>query len=82
MVKPRETESRVKKYHTTYAIIGDITKGRKIRGKRHVDYQGMRGMVDLYLHYRAQNIKEAIVDEYWIKAMQEKLQQFQRNDVW
>ena len=28
------------------------------------------------------NVKEALLDEYWVKAMQEELEQFERNDVW
>ena len=28
------------------------------------------------------NVKEALLDEYWVKAMQEGLKQFERNDVW
>ncbi|XP_062099913.1 uncharacterized mitochondrial protein AtMg00820-like [Humulus lupulus] len=28
------------------------------------------------------NVKEALTGEYWIKAMQEELEQFTRNDVW
>ena len=28
------------------------------------------------------NIKKALLDKYWAKAMQEKLKQFARNDVW
>ncbi|CAM8957434.1 unnamed protein product [Rhodiola kirilowii] len=28
------------------------------------------------------NIKEALLDEYWVLAMQEELEEFARNDVW
>ena len=28
------------------------------------------------------NLKEAIKDDHWIVAMQEELNQFERNDVW
>ena len=28
------------------------------------------------------NIKEALLDEFWVNAMQEELVQFSRNDVW
>jgi hypothetical protein len=28
------------------------------------------------------NVKEALLDEYWIHAMQEELTQFERNEVW
>ena len=27
-------------------------------------------------------VKEALLDEYWVKTMQEELEQFVRNDVW
>ena len=30
----------------------------------------------------SKNVKEALFDEYWVKAMQEELEQFVRNDVW
>jgi hypothetical protein len=28
------------------------------------------------------NVKEALLDEYWIHAIQEELTQFERNEVW
>jgi len=28
------------------------------------------------------NVKEALIDEFWIEAMQEKLNQFKRSEVW
>jgi len=28
------------------------------------------------------NLKEVIIDEHWIIAMQEELNQFERNNVW
>ena len=28
------------------------------------------------------NVKEALLDEFWIKAMHEELEQFSRNNVW
>jgi len=28
------------------------------------------------------NVKEALIDEFWIKAMQEELNQFKRSEVW
>lgn len=28
------------------------------------------------------NEKEALIDEHWLMAMQEELNQFKRNDVW
>ena len=31
---------------------------------------------------RPMNVKEALFDEFWVKAMQEELEQFEQNDVW
>ena len=28
------------------------------------------------------DLNEALVDKFWVKAMQEELEQFERNDVW
>ena len=28
------------------------------------------------------NVKKALLDDYWVNAMQEELEQFVRNDVW
>ena len=28
------------------------------------------------------NVKKALLDEYWVKAMQNELEQFVKNDVW
>lgn len=47
----------------------DITEGRRTRGKRHVDYREIVGMSRLTCYtstIEPKNIKEAIVDEYWI----------------
>ena len=40
------------------------------------------GHVAFISNIEPKNPKEAATDEYWIIAMQEELNQFERNDVW
>ena len=40
------------------------------------------GHVAFLSHIKPKNIKEASTDENWLIAMQEELNQFERNDVW
>ena len=39
-------------------------------------------MCILSLCLNQKNVKEALLDEYWVKAMQDDLEQFTRTDVW
>jgi len=59
-------------------IIGDISKGVTTRHSLK-DLCNNMAFVSLI---EPKNLKEAIIDDHWIVAMQEELNQFERNDVW
>ena len=74
----KEPSSRVKKNNPLDLIIGDPNKGMVIRKTcvNHVKYICFVSLCE------PKNIKEAILDEFWIKSMHEELEQFSRNNVW
>ncbi|XP_012855802.1 PREDICTED: uncharacterized protein LOC105975173 [Erythranthe guttata] len=54
-------------------VIGEVDEGMKTRNKPKVDYQEMVRYVCYTSTIEPKNIKEAIIDEYWVQAMQEEL---------
>ncbi|KAG9439560.1 hypothetical protein H6P81_019725 [Aristolochia fimbriata] len=72
---------RVQKNHPADAIIGDINEGMKTRGKKK-NYGDMVRFVCYTSLVEPRKVEEALKDEFWIKAMQEELEQFERNEVW
>ena len=73
---PREWKAS--RDHPLDNIIGDISKGVTTRHslKDLCNNMAFVSMIE------PKNIKEAIVDDNWIIAMQEELNQFERNNVW
>ena len=73
---PREWKTS--RDHPLDNIIGDISKGVTTRHslKDLCNNMAFVSMIE------PKNIKEAIVDDNWIIAMQEELNQFERNNVW
>ena len=70
--------SWIQKAHPPDAVIGDpdatmVTRRRVINQIAHTCYLAQS---------EPKNIKEALMDEHWLLAMQDELSQFQRNDVW
>ncbi|KAG9444345.1 hypothetical protein H6P81_015685 [Aristolochia fimbriata] len=72
---------RVHKNHPTELIIGNIHDGIKTRGKR-PHFAEMVQFVCYTSSLEPKKVEDALKDEYWIKAMQEELEQFERNEVW
>ncbi len=74
----RPKELRVSKDHPLESIIGDLDRGVITRNSlRHsMNHMAFVSQVE------PTSIKEAIEDEHWILAMQEELNQFERNNVW
>src|ERR1051325_3593960 len=66
------------KDHPLDNILGDITKGVMTRSK----------ISNFCYHFafvsqvEPKNAKEALIDEFWLMAMQDEQNQFKRNDVW
>ncbi|GAA0166049.1 hypothetical protein LIER_21297 [Lithospermum erythrorhizon] len=80
-----QSASRIQKRHPTDNIIGQLDQGITKRRKEPIDYLKMVGLIgecSFISKVEPKNIDEALKDEHWIRAMQEELLQFQRNDVW
>ncbi|XP_019185052.1 PREDICTED: uncharacterized protein LOC109180022 [Ipomoea nil] len=74
--------TRIQKAHPIQNVIGDPSFGVKTRGKPKRDYLQLAGYSCYTSQIEPKNVKEALTDEHWIKAMQEELGQFERNKVW
>ena len=66
-----------KKVHPQDLIIGDSTKGVTTRSQ-------LKSIVNLLFisQIEPKNVDDALCDEFWVLAMQEELNQFERNKVW
>ncbi|CAM8948430.1 unnamed protein product [Rhodiola kirilowii] len=72
---------RISRDHPISEIIGAPSDGIQTRGKR-INYRGLAAYSCFLSSIEPKNVKEALVDEYWVLAMQEELEEFARNDVW
>ncbi|KAG9457652.1 hypothetical protein H6P81_002160 [Aristolochia fimbriata] len=72
--------TRVQKNHPLDAVIGNINESMKTRGKR--QYSEMVRFVCYTSAVEPRKVEDALRDEFWIRAMQEELEQFSRNQVW
>ena len=66
------------KDHPTDLIIGDVSRGVKTRSQAlnecsHLVFQS---------HIEPRNINEALNNEFWFLALQEELNNFDRNNIW
>jgi hypothetical protein len=68
---------RVQKNHPKDLIIGNPDEG--ITTRRNQDIISNSCFVS---KIEPKNVKEALMDNYWITAMQEELNQFERSEVW
>ena len=70
-------DQQFKKYHPQDLIISDTTKGV-------TNYFKLKSIVNLAFisQIEPKNIEGALNDEFWVLAMQEELNQFERNKVW
>ena len=66
------------KDHPIDNILGDISKGVMTRSK----ISNFCYHFDFVSQVEPKNAKEALIDEFWLMAMQDELNQFKRNDVW
>ena len=73
--------TRIQMNHLSGNIIGDLIEGIKTRDKPKRNYQDMVKYVCYTSSIEPKNVKKALLDEYWVKAMQDDLEQFVRNDV-
>ncbi|XP_062028686.1 uncharacterized protein LOC133744627 [Rosa rugosa] len=71
----RQGFKQVRKDHSSQDIIGRVSDGLRTRSQATTQF-GFVSLVEL------KNAREALLDDQWISAMQEELNQFARNDVW
>ncbi|KAG9454272.1 hypothetical protein H6P81_007176 [Aristolochia fimbriata] len=79
--KEKASSIRVHKNHLADAIIGNINEGMKTRGKKK-NYGDMVKFVCYTTLVEPKKVEEAVKDDFWIRVMQEELQQFEWNEVW
>ncbi|KAG9447534.1 hypothetical protein H6P81_013662 [Aristolochia fimbriata] len=72
---------RVQKNHPLDAVIGNINEGMKTRGRKQ-NYSEMVRFVCYTSTIEPRKVEDALRYEFWIRAMQEELEQFDRNKVW
>ena len=65
-------------HHPKDLILGEVSKGVTTHSKLHE----LCGHYIFISHFESKNILEAEGDSYWLLAMQEELNQFERNQVW
>ncbi|KAK2445742.1 putative mitochondrial protein [Trifolium repens] len=76
-----EAPRRKFKYRSSHPedlILGNKESPRKTRS----NYQQLDSLLGLISMIEPKNVDEALTDDGWIVAMQDELNQFQRNDVW
>ncbi|GAA0144991.1 transmembrane signal receptor [Lithospermum erythrorhizon] len=79
LTQEREPSTRILRTHPPSQVIGAIDQGvvtRSSQSTKKIAYTCF-----IYLK-EPKDVKEALTDENWIRAMQEELCQFQKNDVW
>ena len=64
----RDPPTRIQKNHPTENIIGDLNEGMRTRDKPKRNYHDMVRFVCYTSSIEPKNVKEALLDEYWIKA--------------
>lgn len=74
--------ARMKKNHPSNSIIKDISSGITTRKKNRLDYATMITNVFFTSTVEPTSVVDALKDEQWLKAIQEELLQFERNQVW
>jgi regulator of extracellular matrix RemA (YlzA/DUF370 family) len=74
---PRAPSKRVQKNHPESQIIGDKSAGVETRRKLAFDSeQAMLSLIE------PKSVNEAIKSKYWIKSMNEELDQIEKNQTW
>ena len=74
--------SQVQKNHPSRSIIGDPFVGITTRKKDKINYTKMIANICYTSSIEPTPVNEALKNELWINAMQEKLLQFKWNNVW
>ena len=73
----KEPSSRVKKNHPSDLILGYLDE-QMVTMKGYANIVRFTCFVSFT---EPKNVKKALVNKFWVKTMQEELEQFERNDV-
>ena len=71
----------MKNNHAVNNVIGDINSGITMRKKNRLEYAKFMANACFTSIIEPTSVTEALKGEHWIKAMQEKLYQFEQNRV-
>jgi regulator of extracellular matrix RemA (YlzA/DUF370 family) len=74
---PRAPSKRVQKNHPESQIIGDKSAG--VETRRKLTFDSEQEMLSLI---EPNSVKESIKSKYWIKSMNEELDQIEKNQTW
>jgi hypothetical protein len=78
-VPPKTPSRRVQKNHPSEQIIGNKDAGVETRRRIHSPEQQHLALLSTI---EPSSFEEANKDEFWIKAMDEELDQIEKNDTW
>jgi hypothetical protein len=76
---PKHLARRVQKNHPSEQIIGNKDAGVETRRKLHSPEQRHLALLSTV---EPNSFEEANTDEHWIKAMEEELDQIEKNETW
>ncbi|XP_057755648.1 uncharacterized protein LOC130974818 [Arachis stenosperma] len=76
----RPREWRFLKTYPEEFVIGDVSHGVQTRSSTRKANEGSN--IALLSQMEPQNVKEALSDPSWIKAMEDELPEFEKNQVW
>ncbi|XP_057720041.1 uncharacterized protein LOC130934493 [Arachis stenosperma] len=76
----RPREWRFLKNYPEEFVIGDVSHGVQTRSSTRKANEGSN--IALLSQMEPQNVKEALSDPSWIKAMEDELLEFEKNQVW
>ena len=70
----RDPLTRIQKNHPTGNIIGDLIECIRTKVRSRMNYQYMVRYVCYIYLFEHKNVKEALLDEFWVNVMQEELE--------
>ena len=72
---PRRTKEWIQKNHPSNQIIGDIKEGHQLRSSQ-------QAHVSFLATFEPSRFEEASQNEHWVAAMNEELDQIEKNNTW
>ena len=72
---PRRTKELIQKNHPSNQIIGDINEGRQL-------HSSQKPHIHFLATFEPSSFEEASQNEHWVAAMNEELDQIEKNNTW